>query len=233
MDVLIYIGLILLGGLLNFLWEPDARSVYCLAKVYLILAIYLALAVWVYFFAGIKNEFLLKTLSIVIQYGGYLAHLILGYLSGNILINLKSKDERPIAPELKSIIGITLWAISVTIGNSYLVASVGKSTNMPYMIGFFKQSGYALWFLYFIIAAESLCAIGILLHFKLKTGMLASIGLVLIMFGAVYTHLHNHDPFSDSYEAIAELLNLSFILLLYYFEKQVNRIPDDTQIYII
>jgi len=233
MDVLIYIGLILLGGLLNFLWEPNAKSVYCLAKVYLILAIYLAIAVWVYYFAGITNEFLLKALSIVIQYGGYLAHLALGYLSGNVLINLKSKDEKPIDPELKSIIGFTLWAISVTIGNSYLVFSVGKSTNMPYMIGFFKQSGYALWFLYFIIAAEAAGAIGILLHFKLKTGTLASIGLALITLGAVYTHLHNHDPFSDSYDALSELLNLSFILLLYYFEKQVNRIPNDTQIYVI
>lgn len=233
MDVLIYIGLLILGGLLNFLWEPNAKSVYCLAKVYLILAIYLAIAVWVYYFAGIKNEFLLKTLGVVLQYGAYLAHLVLGYLSGNILINLKAKDEKPIAPELKGIIGFTLWAISVAIGNSYLVASVGKSMNMPYMIGFFKQSGYALWFLYFIIAAETAGAIGVLLHFRLKTGALAAIGLILIMLGAVYTHVHNHDPFSDSYAALTQLLNLSFILLLYYFEKQVNRIPNDTQIYVI
>lgn len=233
MDVLIYIGLITLGGLLNFLWEPGARSVFCLAKVYLILAIYLALAVWVYYFAGIKNQFLLGTLSLLIQYGGYLAHLALGYLTGNILINLRPKDDKPVDPQLKGIIDMTLWAISVTIGNSYLVASVGKSTNMPYMIGFFKQSGYALWFLYFIIAVETAGAIGILLHFKLKTGVLAAIGLGLIMLGAVYTHVHNHDPFSDAYEALAELLNLAFILLLYYFEKQVRRIPNDTQIYVI
>jgi putative oxidoreductase len=233
MDVLIYIGLIILGGLLNFLWEPGAKSVYCLAKVYLILAIYLALAVWVFYFAGIKNQFLIGTLSLLIQYGGYLAHLMLGYLSGNILINLKPKDDKPVDPELRGIIHITLWAISVTIGNSYLVASVGKSTNMPYMIGFFKQSGYALWFLYFVIAAETAAAIGILMHFKLKTGALAAIGLILIMLGAVYTHLHNHDPFSDSYAALSQLLNLSFILLLYYFEKQIKGIPNDTQIYVI
>jgi 4-amino-4-deoxy-L-arabinose transferase-like glycosyltransferase len=104
---------------------------------------------------------------------------------------------------------------------------------MPYMIGFFKQSGYALWFLYFIIAAETAGAIGILMHFRLKTGFLAAICLALIMLGAVYTHLHNHDPFSDSYAALSQLLNLSFILLLYYFEKQIKRIPNDTQIYVI
>jgi uncharacterized membrane protein YphA (DoxX/SURF4 family) len=100
------------------------------------------------------------------------------------------------------------------------------------MIGFFKQSGYAVWFLYFIMAAESLCALGILLHFKLRTGIYAAIGLMAIMLGAIYTHLHNRDPFSDSYAAISELISLMLILLIYYFEKLTPK-TTETQIYVI
>lgn len=49
----------------------------------------------------------------------------------------------------------------------------------------FTSYGYALWFLYFIILTETIGGIGILLHFKLKTGPLATLGLILIMLGVV------------------------------------------------
>ena len=57
-------------------------------------------------------------------------------------------------------------------------------------------------------------------------------GLVLIMLGAIYTHLHNRDPFSDSYAAISELISLMLILLIYYFEKLAPKSPE-TQIYVV
>jgi len=233
MDIMIFIGLLLIGGLLNFIWEPDAKPVHSLAKAYLMVAIYLALAVWIFYFAGIKNAFLLKALDVLLHYGAYLMHLVLGYLAANIFIRLRDKDMQAENTLLPAIMNITLWAISVSIGNSFLVTTVGKSTHMPEMIGFFKQSGYAIWFLYLIMAVEAAGALGILLHFKLRMGVFAAIGLILVMFGAVYTHWHNHDPFSDSFAALAQLLNLSILLLIYYFEKQVNQKPADTQIYVI
>lgn len=233
MDIMIFIGLLLLGGLFNFIWEPDAKPVHSLAKAYLMVAIYLALAVWIFFFAGVKNAFLLKALNILIHYGAYATHLVLGYIAANIFIRLHAKDESSNDTLLPTTMNITLWAISVSVGNSFLVATIGKSTNMGIMIDFFKQSGYAVWFLYFIMAAESICALGILLHFKFKAGKLASAGLILMMLGAVYTHWHNRDPFSDSYAAVIELLNLSLLLFMYYLEKQVNRKLVDTEIYVI
>jgi hypothetical protein len=42
------------------------------------------------------------------------------------------------------------------------------------------------------------------------------------MIGAV-THLYYHDPFSDFYEAIIQLINLSLLLLIYYYERQTNK----------
>jgi len=233
MDIMIFTGLLLIGGLLNFIWEPSIKTVHCLAKCYLLLAIYLAFVVWVFYFAGIKNIFLLNALDILLHYGGYLAHLVLGFLAGYILVGLSNTKTPAGRLEIQAILNITLWAISVSIGNSFIVATIGKSMNMPYMIGFFKQSGYAIWFLYFIMIAESAGALGIFLHFRFKMGPIASVGLVLIMLGAIYTHWHNNDPFSDSYAAVSQLINLSLILSLYYLEKQVTPKPADTQIYVV
>lgn len=233
MDVLIIIGLLILGCLINLVWEPGFKPANIVAKVYLGLTTVLALTVWLFYFAGIKNALVLKDLGFVMQFGGYLSRLVLGFLTANILFKIWLKDTVTDCSGLKAIIRTTLWAISITIANSFLVATAGKSMNMPYMIGFFKQSGYAVWFLYFIMAAETAGALGILLHFKLRTGSYATMGLMLIMLGAVYTHLHNRDPFSDSYAAISEFISLSVLLLIYYFEKLSAGKPADTQIYVI
>jgi len=83
---------------------------------------------------------------------------------------------------------------------------------------FFQQSGYSIWFLYFIMTAEAAGALGILLHFKLRTGITATAGLMLIMLGAVYTHWHNKDPFSDSLAAVSQFVNLAILLLLYLLQ---------------
>src|SRR5579872_6363092 len=179
MDIMIFTGLLLIGGLLNIIWEPSNKTVHCLAKCYLLLAIYLAFVVWVFYFAGIKNAFLLNTLDILLHYGGYLAHLASGFLTGYIVVGVRNTKTPDSRLEIQSILNVTLWAISVSIGNAFIVATVGKSMNMPYMIGFFKQSGYAIWFLYFIMTAETACALGILLHFKLKMGIYATMGLML------------------------------------------------------
>lgn len=233
MDILIFIGLLILSGLLNFIWEPDARIVHSLAKVYLLLAIILSAAVWIFYFAGVKNDLIISWLKYLLEWGGYLGHIVLGYLLVNILISSKSENDQPGNHLLKKIIGTTMWGLSILIGNSFIVATVGKSTNIGYMIDFFRQSGYATWFLYFIMTAETAGAFGILLHFRLKTGIWAALGLILIMLGAVYTHWHNKDPFSDSYAAIAQVLNLALIIALYYFEKQVGSKLVDTSIYIV
>ena len=232
MDILIILGLLILGCLLNLAWEPGFGPASKVAKIYLALSVVLAGMVWLFYFAGIKNAAVLSMMSVSMQYGGYLSRLVLGFLAGNILFKVWLKDTFKDCSGLKAIVHTTLWAVSITIANSFLVATVGKSQNMLYMVGFFRQSGYAVWFLYFIMAAESVCALGILLHFKLKTGIYASIGLLLIMLGAVYTHLHNRDPFSDSYAAISELISLMLILLIYYFERLTPK-GAETQIYVV
>ncbi|MGZ3944013.1 MAG: DoxX family protein [Mucilaginibacter sp.] len=233
MDILIILGLLILGCLLNLVWEPGFKPANSVAKGYLLLTLILAAAAWLFYFAGIKNTLVLKVFGILVQYGSYLSRLVLGFLTANIMFKIWLKDTVTDCSGLKAIIRTTLWAISIGIANSFLVATVGKSMNMSYMLGFFKQSGYAVWFLYFIMAAETACALGILLHFKWRTGAYATMGLTLIMLGAIFTHLHNRDPFSDSYAAISELISLAFLLLIYYFETLAPAKPADTQIYVI
>jgi putative oxidoreductase len=224
MQVLVFIGLIMLGGLLSLIIKPKAELVYSLAMGYVALGLLISVDVWIFYFAGIKNTAVLGSLSFMMSWGGMLGHLLLGYLIGNITMN----NNR-----LKEITGATLWGISILTANSFLVATVGKSMNIPIMISFFKQSGYAIWFLYFIMSAEAFGGLGILLHFKLKTGPLAAAGLAIIMLGAVYTHWHNKDPFSDSYAAVGQFVNLSLLLILYYFKQRANLKLPATSIYVV
>jgi hypothetical protein len=43
---------------------------------------------------------------------------------------------------------------------------------------------------------------------------------MLIMLGAVYTHWHNKDPFSDSLAAVSQLVSLTMLLLLYLLQRK-------------
>jgi putative oxidoreductase len=233
MDVLILIGLLLLGGLLNFIKEFDIKSASRLAGIYIFIAIVAAMYTWIHYFVGIGDADLLKVLNVFLQVINSMAHALLGYLVAYIILNFQQLTDQTENPGLKNVIRLTRWAISISIANTFILATAGKSQNMAYMLDFFRQSGYANWFLYFIMSAETLGALGILFHNKLKTGPLAAWGLIIIMLGAVYTHLHNHDPFSDSYAAVIQLINLSLLLLVYYFEKQVNKMHPVTPIYVV
>jgi uncharacterized membrane protein YphA (DoxX/SURF4 family) len=233
MQILIFIGLIILGGLFNFIIDLKAVSVGRVAKGYVFLALLLSINVWIFYFSGIKSATILNLLSSIMSWGGMLGHLILGYLMCNILFVLEQTENPLDNYPIKKIIRLTLWGISILTGNLFILATAGKMRGFAEMTAFFTASGYAIWFLYFIMSAEVLGGLGILLHFKIKTGPVAATGLMLIMLGAVYTHWHNKDPFSDSYAAVTQFITLSLILVLYYFEKQANCKPPVTPIYIV
>jgi hypothetical protein len=223
MQILIFIGPILFGVLLSLIIKPKPKIVYNLAVSYISLAVLLSINLWTLYFAGNKNATVTNILLFIMNRGGILEHLVLGYLTGNIAINNR----------ISKIIRSTLWGISILTGSMFIGATIGKLQHLTEMTSFFTTSGYAIWFLYFIMTAETLGGLGILLHFNLKTGPLATAGLIIIMLGAVYTHWHNNDPFSDSYAAVGQLINLTLMLILYYFEKQANRKLPATVIYVI
>jgi len=220
MIVLISIGLLLAGALLNFILRLKAPRVEMLARVYFVLICLVVAFTWIFYFAGIKNATVLNVLQFGMRYMGRTGSLLLGYLFAYLATGPRW-PERP--DRRRAIQQTTIWTLSIMEGNALILATVGKSTAIAYMISFFQQSGYAIWFLYFIMTAETAGALGILLHFKLRTGLPATVGLMLIMLGAVYTHWHNKDPFSDSLAAVSQLVNLMMLLLLCLLQRR-NRI---------
>jgi uncharacterized membrane protein YphA (DoxX/SURF4 family) len=88
--------------------------------------------------------------------------------------------------------GYVIKGLCFSVSISFLCTEVGKLAHDSDMRQFFLQSGYAIWFLYFIMAAETAGAIGLLLP---RTTLPAALGLMAIMAGAIHTHAHNHDPF--------------------------------------
>ncbi len=112
-----------------------------------------------------------------------------------------------------------LKGISASVSISFLCTELGKLAHDSEMRQFFLQSGYAVWFLYLTMIAETVGAIGLLLR---KTAVPAAISLSAIMIGAIVTHAHNRDPFSDSLEALHLLILLSCLLLIRLLQNKVN-----------
>ncbi len=226
MRVLIPIILLIAGGLLNIIKKPGKNYAHILSKTFIYLMLIIGISYWILIFPQIKNPELIKVLTSIQQYTGLLGYLMLGYLMTYIGLSLKLKSTYDENNHLKEIISSTLAGSSIFTGNIFIIATVGKIENFKGMSDFFTVSGYAIWFLYFIMCAEAFGGLGIWLHFKLKTGPFAAIGLILVMIGAVYTHWHNKDPFSDSYAAIAQLVNLILLLCIYQFEQwhKINRL---------
>jgi DoxX-like family len=228
-----YVLCLVVGAIFNFLGEVKENVAIKVALISLWIAIILGITMWVFYFAGVKNEGIKSILNSVMDLSRIFSHLLLGYLIIYICIALKFAKRTYDNAQVKKIVFFTLLGVSIVTGNSFIMSTVGKATQFGEMSKFFTASGYAVWFLYFIMSAESLGAIGVLLHFKLKIGPYAATGLMLIMLGAVYTHWHNKDPFSDSYAAVSQFITLSLMLALYYFEKQANREQPATPIYVV
>ena len=223
MDIMIFTGVLLLGGLFNFIKEVDTKTVLRISGMYIFIAWVSVLYTWIFYFTGVNDADLQKVLSIFLQIINLIMYGTLGYLAAYIALNFQELTEQAENAALQRIIRKTLRAVSIAIANTFMVVTLGKSFHMPFMMAFFRQSCYAVWFLYFIMGAEPLGAIGILFHSKLKTGPLATLGLIIVMLGAVTSHLYYHDPFSASYEAFIQLINLSLLLLIYYYERQSNK----------
>lgn len=108
-------------------------------------------------------------------------------------------------------------ALRLTIAFTFILAGIGKAFSMGPMTEFFTQSGYSIAFLKFIVIAEILGSIGLLLPWAVVPAL---IGLSVDMFGAVVTHVHNGDPLNDSTGAIALLIRLAALGVLWMLRPE-------------
>ena len=186
MDIMIFTGVLLLGGLINFVKEVDTKTVIRISGIYIFIAWVSVVYTWIYYFTGINDADLQKVLSIFLQLISLIMFGTLGYLAAYIALNFQELTEQAENAALQRIIRKTLRAVSIAIANTFMVITLGKSLTDHNMLAFFRQSCYAVWFLYFIMGAEPLGAIGILFHSKLRTGPMATLGLIVVMLAAVY-----------------------------------------------
>jgi uncharacterized membrane protein YphA (DoxX/SURF4 family) len=107
--------------------------------------------------------------------------------------------------------GYVLKGLCLSVSIAFLITEIGKLAHDAEMRQFFLDSGYPVWFLYFVIISETLGSIGLFIS---KLIIPAAGGLAAIMIGAIYTHLRNGDPFSDSLEAAHLLILLICIIVI-------------------
>jgi len=222
MVLIIFVVLLLAGVWISLLGKFQPATVIRLSRYYFFITLLIALLYWVFLLTSVENSHAEKLSKLLLDYAKYPANVLIGFLTFYLFRSVHSGSYAASRPILKTISRLTLWGISILTGNIFLIATVGKLFNLTSMRDFFISSGYSVWFLYFIMVVETLGGLGILLHFKYKMGPYAAAGLIIIMAGAIYTHWHNRDPFSDSYSATAVLLNLLLLEMNYYLAKPIR-----------
>ena len=140
----------------------------------------------------------------------------IGVAAGSALVGImrfdRSQVSEPTGPVdafVKS--GIVLKGLCFSAALSFLTIEVGKLGHDADMRTFFVQSGYPVWFMYAVMAAEILGSLGLFLE---ATIVPSASCLFLIMSGAVFTHWRNGDPLSDSTDALHLLILLACMDLL-------------------
>jgi uncharacterized membrane protein YphA (DoxX/SURF4 family) len=215
MQILIFITALMTGGLLGFFTKLNGKIDYYLSTVYIIVASFLVLNAAIVNFVNIQNAGILTVLIFVLNWGKSLSYFLIAYLMVHILKGLNSKINSSARYPLNKIIRTTLWAIIIINGFSFIIETGYKLKNFDDLVAQFAHYGYERWFLYIIIVAETLGGIGILLHFKLKTGTPAALGLMIIMLGVVYTDWHSNNPFTYSYPAVDAFISLFLMTMIF------------------
>jgi len=221
MEILIFLLLLLLGVALHWLLKLENERILRIGKEYVYLSLLIALTYWILSIPAIRSGTFYAYLKNLQTYSKYLSYVQIGFLTTHIATAINANQGQVNMQITEKIAWLTRWGTSIFLGSIFIIATIGKMQNFDGMYAFFKESGYAKWFLYFIMAAEALGGIGVLMHFKFKTGVWATYGLMLSMTGAILTHWHNGDPFSDSYPAAILLTTLVLLQINYRLEKLI------------
>ena len=107
------------------------------------------------------------------------------------------------------------WILRVLISLGFLLASTGKLTNNPQVIEMFENWGYPIGFHFLIGILELTLAVLLLIP---KTLKIAIYGIVIILIGAMATHIIN-DPLLELIRPIIFLVLLGSIYFINYYKK--------------
>ena len=106
---------------------------------------------------------------------------------------------------------ITYWFLMIFVTLAFLAVGSMKLMGKEMEVGMFNKWGYPIWFMYFTGACEVFGAIG--LHVK-RVHRLAAICLILLLCGAVGTHVFHMEGLVAPIPASVLMLSLFGILYL-------------------
>lgn len=109
--------------------------------------------------------------------------------------------------------------ISVVIMSMMFIYSSMTLFLMPGWSDQFAVWGYSQLFLYFIGSIELIIGVAV---FAKPTRVYGILGLIVIMIGALYTHLTNDQP-DEIYAAIFMLFLAISTLILIWFENKIDK----------
>ncbi|AXY73377.1 hypothetical protein D3H65_05020 [Paraflavitalea soli] len=215
-----------LGTLIAFVPKIDVWVVkYRLAVTALWLSILVGICRLLAIWATSGTVLTKNALLFVYNWGKAALFFLVAWLTV-LLVKSMVKDSNLSAPFKRMagrIMKTTIWAAAITCASFYLMVTIGKSKNAKEMEDFFVQSGYPASLNYVIIMVECFFSIGLILHTRLRTGLLSAIVLLFVMLGAIFTHVRNGDPLEASYDAFTQLLVLCFLIILFLVEKKYRK----------
>lgn len=96
----------------------------------------------------------------------------------------------------------------------FIAPGVMKLIGNPALVEVFVRFGYPLWFMYFIGAAEVAGALGIAFggYINKRLPQLAVLGLIILMIGAVGSHIMAGDPITAAVPAVINLVLLALYM---------------------
>ena len=103
---------------------------------------------------------------------------------------------------------ITVWALIALAGLAFAAAGTAKLMGVPQLHASFATMGLPAWFGYFIGACELAGAIGLFIR---KLSAIAASGLVAIMLGAIFFHIH-YEVVANAVPAIVLTVLLAIII---------------------
>ena len=94
----------------------------------------------------------------------------------------------------------------------FIAPGIMKLIGNPDLVEVFVRLGYPLWFMYFVGAAEVAGALGIAFgaYIDKRLPQLAVLGLIILMIGALGSHIMASDPITN---AIPAFINLILLVL--------------------
>lgn len=192
-----------------------------IARISLLLSLIVGVLVLVTVLVSIKNA----VIKDAIIWGKELTFLFIGLLS-TLLVRSEYKASTISNDLIKfksEVLRLTLLTSIIICASFFFMVTIGKSRNAQAMEDFFVQSGYPASLNYVIMVVECIFSLGLLLHFKLKSGLVSVFVLLAVMLGAVITHVRNGDPIADSFDAFNQIFILLVIIFLLFTERRYEK----------